>query len=554
MRDLEESKRIAELIFPEVKDTVEDIFNKYPSRDIKEGELILRIAPSPTGFLHIGTVYAAYLNMKLAHQTNGKFILRIEDTDKNREIENAINIFVEGFKGFGVDIDEGVVGENEQKGEYGPYIQSQRLDIYKVFVKDLVSRGLAYPCFATEKELEEIRNKQIELGVRTGYYGEWAKWRNAGIEDIKVEIDKGTPFVIRLYSQGNIDNQFNLVDLVKGNLTLRENDMDAVLLKSDGYPTYHLAHPIDDTLMGTSYILRGDEWYASVPLHVELFKAFGFKQIQYGHMAPLMKIDENGGKRKLSKRKDPEADVAYYIESGYPINGVKEYLLNIANSNFYDWRIQNPDKSLEEFELKIEKFNRAGALFDIVKLDNVCKEYISRLNSKEVYKNVYDWALKYDKELSKRMEDNKEYFERIFNIEREGGKVRKDICKWSDVNNQIDIFFDDLFNAMNRSTPEMSKDLQKDILREFLDVYYPGDTVEEWFGKVKNIATRNGFCTDYKEYESNPKKYNGKVGDVAMLLRVAITGKTQTPDLYQIMEVLGEERVRNRIKGYIDSI
>jgi glutamyl-tRNA synthetase len=514
---------------------------------------MLRVAPSPTGFLHIGTVYAAYINKKLAQQSNGKFILRIEDTDKTREVENGIEIFTDGFKGFGIEIDEGVVSGDKQVGEYGPYIQSERLDIYKVFAKDLISKGLAYPCFATEQELEDIRNKQNELGVRTGYYGKWAKWRDASIEDINKELEKGTPFVIRLYSQGDIENQFTLTDLVKGNLTLRENDMDSVLLKSDGFPTYHLAHPIDDTLMGISFVLRGDEWYPSVSLHIELFKALGFEQIDYGHFSPMMKIDvETGGKRKLSKRKDPESDVQYYISNGYPIEAVKEYLLNIANSNFYDWRKQNPVEDLKGFELKLDKLNRSGALFDMVKLEDVCKEYVSRLDAKTVYKYVLDWANGFNSNLYTQMVEHKDYFVSIFGIEREGSKVRKDIVKWVDVPSLIEIFFKESFNTIEIPTLEMDKDTQKDILSDFIDIYHPGDTVEEWFSKVKNVATKNNFCTDYKEYEANPKKYNGKVGDVAMVLRVAITHKLQSPDLYQVMQALGEEVVLRRLKDYKD--
>lgn len=548
-----EGNLIAEILFPDVKTSVEDVFKRFPSRNISENEKILRVAPSPTGFLHIGTVYAAYVNKKLAEQSGGKFILRIEDTDKNREVENGIKMLTNGLKGFDIEIDEGVVDENKQIGEYGPYIQSERLDIYKVFAKELVSKGLAYPCFATEQELEETRNKQNELGVRTGYYGQWAKWRNATKEDIQKELEKGSSFVIRLYSQGDSEKQFTLTDLIKGNLTLRENDMDVVLLKSDGFPTYHFAHPIDDTLMGISFILRGDEWYASVPLHVELFKDLGFNQLDYGHMSPLMKIDsDNGGKRKLSKRKDPESDVAYYISNGYPIEAVKEYLLNIANSNFYDWRKQNPNKSIDEFELKLEKFNRAGALFDMVKLENTCKDYISRLTAKQVYGNALDWAKVYNEDLYTNMSEHMDYFLGIFNIEREGNKVRKDIVKWSDIPSQVGIFFKEKFSEIEIPKLDIDKDIQKNIISDFVDVYYTGDTVEEWFGKVKNIAVKNNFSIDYKEYENNPAKYNGKVGDVAMILRVGTTRKTQSPDLYQIMQVLGEEELIRRLNEYKD--
>ncbi len=554
MRTVEENIELSKLLFSDVTESVEDILKRYPKRKLPVGSLALRFAPSPTGFVHIGSIYMALINEKLVRQNSGVFILRIEDTDKVREVSNSIPIMVNGIKDFGIKIDEGVVDGKTQKGEYGPYIQSERVDIYKVFAKDLVAKGLAYPCFATKEELDEIREKQNELKVRTGYYGKWAKWREKSIDDVKTELEKGTPFVIRLYSTGNSEERFNIKDLIKGSLTLPENDMDAVLLKSDGFPTYHFAHPIDDTLMDITFVLRGDEWLPSEPLHVEIFKALGFEQIQYGHPSPLMKIDEGGGKRKLSKRKDPEADIAYYIEKGYPIEAVKEYLLNIANSNLYDWRVQNPDAPVDEFHIKLEKFNRSGALFDIVKLGDICKEYIAKLSAQEVYNRVVEWAYEYDKELEERLSENRDYSINVLNIEREGPKIRKDIGKWSDVRDQFEIFFDDMFKDMQKVEVEMEKGLQRKIVTEFLDMYYQGDAVDEWFGKIKMIAERNGFATDYKEYNEHPKSYNGKVGDVAMVLRVAVTGRTQSPDLYQVMEVLGEDRVRARLNEYVQNL
>ncbi len=553
MRTVEENKLIADLLFSNVKESVDDILKKYPKRQLNEDQLVLRFAPSPTGFVHIGSIYAALINEKLVRQTNGIFIFRAEDTDKEREIANGIEVLVEGIKGFDIKIDEGALSFDKEIGEYGPYIQSKRVEIYKVFAKDLVSKGLAYPCFSTIEELSAIRELQTEKGLRTGYYGEWAKWRDASVEEIKEQLEDGKPFVIRLHSKGNIENKINIKDLIKGSVTLSENDMDSVLLKSDGLPTYHFAHPIDDTLMEISFVLRGDEWLASQPLHMEIFAALGFEQLQYGHISPLMKL-ENGGKRKLSKRKDPEADVAYYVKEGYPIGAVKEYLLNIANSNFYDWRIQNPNKDIDEFELKLEKFNKAGALFDMTKLSDVCKEYVSKLSSEELYKLTLSWAKKYNKEIEGKLVNHKDYAINILNIEREGSKIRKDIAKYSDTVSLLEIFFDDMYEKLPKESLEMDKGLQREILEDFLDVFYPGDAVDEWFGKIKNIATKRGFSTDYKEYEKDPKKFNGKVGDIAMVLRVAITGKRQTPDLYQTIQVMGESRVRERVKGYINSL
>lgn len=553
MRTVEENKLIADLLFSNVKESVDDILKKYPKRKLNEDQLVLRFAPSPTGFVHIGSIYPALINEKLVRQTNGIFIFRAEDTDKEREIANGIEVLVEGIKGFDIKIDEGALSFDKEIGEYGPYIQSKRVEIYKVFAKDLVSKGLAYPCFSTIEELSAIRELQTEKGLRTGYYGEWAKWRDASVEEIKEQLEDGKPFVIRLHSKGNIKNKINIKDLIKGGITLSENDMDSVLLKSDGLPTYHFAHPIDDTLMDISFVLRGDEWLPSQPLHMEIFSALGFDQLQYGHISPLMKL-ENGGKRKLSKRKDPEADVAYYVKEGYPIGAVKEYLLNIANSNFYDWRIQNPNEDIDKFELKLEKFNKAGALFDISKLNDVCKEYISKLSGEEVYEMTLSWAKRYNREIGEMLVNHRDYAINIFNIEREGSKIRKDIAKYSDTVSLLEIFFDDMYENMPKDTLEMEKGLQREILEDFLDVFYPGDAVDEWFGKIKNIATKRGFSTDYKEYEKDPKKFNGKVGDIAMVLRVAITGKRQTPDLYQTIQVMGESRVRERVKGYINSL
>ncbi len=536
MRTKEQNEQLAQLLFPKGKESPKDVLSRYPERET-EG-MVLRFAPSPTGFLHIGSVYMGFVCTKLAKQTNGISILRIEDTDKEREIENGVTQIVNGLKGFGIEFDEGMVSEKESKGDYGPYMQSQRLDIYKVFAKDLVSKGYAYPCFMKEEELEEMRKKQEELKVPTGCYGKWAKFRDADMEDIKSRIENGEEFVIRLYSTGDPNKSFDFKDLVKGSVTLRENYLDAVLLKSDGYPTYHFAHPIDDTLMGITHVIRGDEWFSSLPLHIELFNKLGFNLLPYAHLSPLMK-SEDGKKRKLSKRKDPEASVSYYIERGYPKEGIIEYLLNIANSNFYDWRMQNTNKSLDEFELKFNKFNSSGALFDIVKLDNVCKNYIATLSAKEVYENALWWARDFDKEIADLLVENKEYCIAIFNIERTGEKIRKDLVKFEDVRDQIAIFFDDLLSK--EKVPDITgivrEEDQKIILTKYLEIFEIGDSSEVWFEKIRNLSKDLGF---------------GKVGDVAMVLRVAITHRTQTPDLYQMIKVLGEEKVRERIKNYID--
>ncbi len=548
MRSEEENKKIAQILFPDVEESVVDIFRKYPKRKIGSSQLVVRFAPSPTGFLHIGSVYTSFINRKLADQTNGICILRIEDTDKKREIEGGIDLIINGLEKFGIRFDESV-----KAGKYGPYIQSERREIYKVFAKDMIERGCAYPCFATEEELEDIRRRQSESGERTGYYGKWAKWRDANVEDIQKALDEGKKFVVRLYSTGNFEKKFTFNDLIKGNCTFSENDMDSVLLKSDGLPTYHFAHPIDDTLMGVNLVIRTYEWFPSVPLHLEIFNKLGFERIQYAHPAPLMKMD-NGNKRKLSKRKDPEADSSFFITNGYPRVGILEYFLTVMNSNFEDWRVQHPLLPYTNFELKLEKFNKAGALFDVIKLTDVCKEYISRLSAEDIYNFVLEWAEEFDKDIYERMVNYKDYCTSIFNIEREGERKRKDMSKWSDARVQFEMFFDDMFQNMRKDFIDMDKGLQKDILNQFLSTYYYGDSSSEWFDKIKEIAKDNGFSVDYREYEKEPSKYRGKVGDVAGVIRVAVTGRKQSPDLYQIMQVLGECRVRERVKKYIEEI
>jgi glutamyl-tRNA synthetase len=542
MRTPEENIQLANMLFPEVKETPADVEAKYPKRNLKEGEMVLRFAPSPTGFLHIGTVYMGMINTILAEQSNGISILRIEDTDKNREVENGVMTIVNGLHDFEISFDESMTSTEDWKGEFGPYLQSKRLDIYQVYAKDMVGKGNAYPCFITEEELEEIRKKQEEMGVRTGYYGQWAKWRNASLADIQERLDNGEKFAIRLYSTGNLENSFKIQDLIKGNVTLRENDVDTVLLKSDGYPTYHFAHPIDDMLMGISFVTRAEEWFASVPLHIELFNKLGFKQIPYAHFSTLQKLDNEGkSRRKLSKRKDPEADVQYYISKGYPKEGVKEYLLNIANSNFYDWKIQNPGRPSTEFVLKLEKFNKAGALFDIVKLNDMCKDYIASLSAVQVYDMSLEWADTYNKEIAELLNNNKEYCINIFNIERAGTKVRKDLVKFEDIKGQLDIFFDELLT--NEPTEDISekisKENQKNILKEYIQIYDTTDNQTQWFEKVKVLASKLGY---------------EKVGDVAMVLRVAITHRTKSPDLYQVMQVLGKEKVIQRLEKYIAEV
>ncbi|MCD4756379.1 glutamate--tRNA ligase [bacterium] len=547
MRTNEENIKLANLLFPSIKKSVGEMREEYPSRGLQGGSLVVRFAPSPTGFLHMGSVFTSLINRRLVDQVGGVCILRIEDTDKKREIEGGVDIIVNGLSEFGIEFDESVQG-----GKYGPYIQSERLDIYKVFAKDLVSKGFAYPCFANEEELGEIRDKQTELGVRTGYYGEFAKWRDSSLEEIESALGDGKEFVIRLYSTGDNSVKFEFDDEIKGRCTFAQNDMDVVLLKSDGYPTYHFAHAIDDTLMGVNLVIRTYEWFPSVPLHLELFEKLGFERIKYAHASPLMKM-EGGKRRKLSKRKDPEADTRYFIERGYPIVPILEYFLNIMNSNFADWRIQNPELAYTEFELKLEKFNRAGALFDMVKLEDVCKEYIAGLSAKDVYDMSFRWAQKFNSELVKRLEENRELCINILNIEREGSKIRKDIVKWEDVNSAFEIFFEDMLEGVDcESMPEnVSSEVVGVIVDRFLESYSVGDDTSVWFEKIKGIGNDLGFTSDYKAYKDDPTKFKGKVGDIAMVLRIALTKRSRTPDLHQVMQVMGKEMVEARLRGFM---
>jgi glutamyl-tRNA synthetase len=551
------SKEIADLIFPEVINDIESLYKKYPPRDLAEGVKVTRFAPSPTGFLHIGGLFTAVVAARVAHASGGIFFLRIEDTDKKREVENAVLGLTRDLVRFGTRIDEGVVSDElHTVGAYGPYVQSERKDIYQTCAKALLATGKAYPCFCTAEELEETRKEQEELKIRPGYYEKWAKHRNISDEEIKENLSQGKPFVIRFRSEGNFANQYKFKDDIKGEVTVSENDQDIVILKSDGLPTYHFAHVVDDHLMGTTHVLRGDEWLSSLSIHLQLLRAFAWSAPKYGHLSPILKL-EDGNRRKLSKRKDPEAAVEYYLKEGYPNEAVVEYLLNIADSDFEEWRKKNPEMPNEEFEIKLNRLSKSGALFDINKLLHVSKEVISRMTAAQVYELSLTWAGFYDEDLAKRMIEEKDYFINIFGIERNGLKPRKDFGKWSDVKGSISFFFDDWFADetvfQNGSYPETVKTEDiKNILTAYAARYInnlKAATKEEWFADLKAFAEENGFAGDMKEFKANPEKYQGTVGDIAMILRVALTHRTQAPDLYEMIKVFGDERFVKRIKN-----
>ena len=542
-------KELADKIFPNVKE-IAYYEEKYKKRDLPEGAIVTRYAPSPTGFVHLGSLYQVVIAKKVAKQTNGVFFLRIEDTDQKREVENGVTGILQSLKDFGLEPDEGMTDEIHEKGNYGPYKQSLRKDIYEAYAKYLLEQGKAYPCFATPEELEEMRQKQEAAKIRPGYYGVWAKYRNLSVEEAAEKIDKGESYIIRLKSPGREDRKIKHHDLIKGNVDFPENDQDIVIIKADGLPTYHFAHAVDDHLMGTTHVIRGDEWLSSVPLHLQLFQMLGFKAPKYAHIAPIMK-EEDGGKRKLSKRKDPEAAVSYYTEMGIPKEAVIEYLLNIANSNFEAWRKQNPDASLDDFELQLNKMSVSGALFDIVKILDIAKTVISKYTAEHIYEEAYKWAENYDEELKKLLQD-KAYALKVFGIERGNVKPRKDISKWSDVKENIEYMYDSEFFGRKIEYPYQKiadPEKVKEILQKYIQNYYaPEDDKQTWFDKIKDLAEETGFAREVKEWKKEPEKWPGHVGDVSTVIRVALTGRTNTPDMYEIMQVLGKESVIKRLE------
>lgn len=553
-------KSLADLIFPDAKDW--KIYEQmYPERDLEKNAEVTRFAPSPTGFIHIGGLYTALVSEKIARETDGKFLLRIEDTDQKREVENGIEGILDSIYDFGIFPDEGpYIKDLEilEKGKYQSYIQSKRKEIYESFAKKLIEEGKAYPCFMEEDEMNEIRKLQAANKEPLGIYGRWAKYRNLNPKEAEEKIKNGEPFVVRLKSPGKLDRKIEYKDVIKGKLEFPENILDIVIIKKDGLPTYHFAHSIDDHFMRVTLITRSDEWLPSVPLHLQLFDVLGFKRVKYAHLAPLLKLDE-GNKRKLSKRKDPESAASYYMEEGIPILAVKEYLYNIMNADFENWRKQNPEKDLSEFNLKLNKMGVSGALFDMVKLLNVSKDVIARMNKEEVFEKGASWAKTYDKELYNMLNEEKEYSLNVLNIERESGR-RKDLSKWLDLKENISYMYSDKFkeNVKEIKDYEFSFDIDKDkkeeltniieqYVNEFLDF---SDDKTTWFNKVKDLAEKNGYAREIKEYKKDKEKYKGHVGDISGYIRIILTSKSRTPDLYEIINVLGKDEIEKRIEKF----
>ncbi len=542
---------LADLLFPNVTETPDEVEARFPRRELKEGAVVTRMAPSPTGFVHLGNLVQGMISERMAHQSEGVLFLRVEDTDAKREVPGAVEVLINSLKHYNINFDEGATIDGDN-GLYGPYRQRQRAAIYHVFAKKLVSEGKAYPCFCTEEELTAIREQQEANKENFGYYGKYAMWRDRDLEEIKAQIDAGNPWVLRFRSEGSIENQFKFDDLVKGKLTITENDIDHVLLKSDGIPTYHFAHAVDDELMRTTHVVRGDEWLPSLPFHIQLFKALGFKLPKYVHIGPLMKMDGNS-KRKLSKRKDPELALTYYKAEGFPVQAMREYLMTVLNSNFEDWRRANPDADIETFKFSPKKLNPAGSLFDYAKLVDVSKNVISRMDAATVYTLLTEWAQEFDADFGAKLAGDAEFATKILAIGRGGKKPRKDLATWKDAKDYMGFFYDEYLEAPVFDE-KFDKAVVADVLNRFLDKFDIADDSGVWFDKVKEITAEIGFTSDMKAYKADPTAFPGTVADVSTFIRQAVTGKTNSPDLYTVMQILGYDRTVARIKAVMENL
>ncbi|MEE0928927.1 MAG: glutamate--tRNA ligase [Acutalibacteraceae bacterium] len=550
---MNEFERMAELLLGHIDKEPEYYESLYPVRNLAEGARVVRIAPSPTGYLHLGTLFMALVNRITADSTGGIFYTRIEDTDKKREVEGGIDDIINGLIRFGINIDEGFVTPSEQKGVYGPYKQSERAEIYQCFAKKLVREGLAYPCFCTAEELAAVREEQEKNKIRTGYHGQFAVHRNITVEQAEALIKEGKPYVIRLKSPGNEEKRIFVEDGIKGKVEMPENDEDFVLLKSDGIPTYHFAHAVDDHLMRTTHVIRGDEWLSSVPKHIQLFSLLGFKPPKFCHVAPIMKLD-NGAKRKISKRKDPEAAVHYFAEEGYDAKSVIEYLMTIASSEFEDWRRANPNEPRQKFKFNLKKMSVSGALFDGDKLNDVSKNIVSTMNSETVVEKLTAWAKEFDPEFYNILTKDSAYTKAVFAIDRDCAKPRKDIAKWNEAKEYCAYFFEELYTPSYEFPENIAAEDVKAFLQKYIEVYSEKDTKEEWFAKIKEIAPELGFAAETKEYKANKDAYKGSAGDLSTILRIAVTGRRNTPDLCSIMQVIGREECIKRLNNAISNI
>ena len=540
---------LADLLYPNIQTLPEDMEKRYPPRQLPEGAKVTRFAPSPTGFLHIGNLYGAFTDERLAHTTGGIFYLRIEDTDAKRTVPNGVALIIETLAKLGVCFDEGAVIDGDN-GAYGPYRQSERAEIYQTYAKQLIREGKAYPCFCTEEELEAIRAKQEAEKKTPGYYGEYAVWRDAPIERIEAALADGKPFVLRFRSEGDISHKFKFTDEIKGVIDVTENDVDHVILKSDGIPTYHFAHAVDDHLMRTTHVVRDESWLSTLPFHIQLFKALGFKLPKYCHTAQVLKLDD-GNKRKISKRKDPEAALTFYLAEGYPAAATREYLMTLLNSNFEEWRIANPTADIEDFKFTTKKMSVSGSLFDLDKLNDVSKNVISRMTAEEAYRLSLAWAKEFDPAFAAIYGENGDYGTAILAIGRGGAKPRKDLTTWKDVKDYVSFFYDALFTPDSTLPENVTPEDAAEICRRFVETYDPADDQPAWFAKIKQIAADLGYAPETKLYKKDPSAYKGHVGDVSMVLRIAVTGRQNSPDLFEVMHILGCERTIARLSAMI---
>lgn len=544
-----DTQKIADLLFPEVSAVPQDLEEKYPPRALPEGARVTRFSPSPTGYLHIGGLFGALADYMTAKATGGVFYLRIEDTDKKREIEDGVSGILEGLRAFGITPDEGVTGFDSETGAYGPYTQSKRVEIYHIVAKDLVRRGLAYPCFCTADELTALREQQEKDGALIrGYFGNYAKCRDLSDEEIEANLRAGKPHVLRFRSDGDENRRVRFDDIVRGKIEFPENIIDEVLLKSDGVPTYHFAHVCDDHFMRTTHVLRGEEWLSSVPKHIALFKVCGFRAPKYAHTPLVLKIDEQDGtKRKISKRKDPEAAVSYFVDSGYPKEALIEYLMTLLNSNFEDWRRANPEADIYSFPFNLKKMSVSGALFDLAKLNDISKTVISRMDAQTVFDRTLEWAKTYDAEYAALLENDPQKALGMMALDRGGKKPRKDIAMWSQVRSYFSYMYPALYEKDYTLPENIDAADAAAILHDYSEVWSPADEKDVWFEKIKALCAPHGFTPNVKEYKQNPDAFKGHVGDVSTVIRIAVTGRTNTPDLCTILQLLGEETVHARL-------
>ena len=543
-------QKLADLLFPEIEKKPADYESLYPPRQLKDGACVTRIGPSPTGFVHLGNLYNAIIGERLAHQSGGVFYLRIEDTDAKREVEGAVEMILSAMDYFGIRFDEGATADS-YTGEYGPYRQRMRKEIYQCFAKDLVQRGLAYPCFCTEEELTRMRETQMSQKLNFGYYGPWAVCRDLDFAEIERRIKAGDPYVLRFKSSGDIENYVAVEDGIRGTLNVQENYQDFVLLKSDGIPTYHFAHVIDDHLMRTTHVIRGEEWLATLPIHVQLFDTFGWQRPVYCHTAQLMKMDGET-KRKLSKRKDPELGLEYYRAEGYAPRAVWEYLLTILNSNYEEWRDQNPDADKGEFAFTLEKMSNSGALFDMMKFDDVSREVLLRTPASVIYEEFSAWLKEYDPEFYKLFTADRTFSEKAIDVGRSGDRPRKDLVSWKQAREFLSFYFDETFEQEDGYPENISDEDRKEIVRRYLKTLVFSDDKTEWFQKVREIADSMGYALQPKKYKKNPELYKGSISDVSNVIRVALVGRNNSPDIWEISQVLGEETTRRRVQKATD--